>query len=116
MGDGVVAGALASGRADIAPLSRPLAAQERSLIGAKAQPVGIPVGAAATSRRSDQWAYLYIARQADASNHALALAFVRTALSSNGQARIAGDFVPLPDRQRGASLDQLAHLNHALQR
>lgn len=113
LGDGVAAGALASERADIAPLSRPLADQERSLISSAAQPVGIPVSSRVADPRSERWAYLYVARQTDAHSQVLALAFVRTALSPAGQARIAGGFAPLPDGQRNASLNRLARLKQA---
>lgn len=114
IGDGVAAGALANNRADIAPLSRSLIDQERSLIG-KVQPIGIPVGAATSGRRDSRWAYLYVARQADTNSQALALAFVRTALSQAGQAQVTGPFAPLPDQQRHASLNQLARLGRTPQ-
>ena len=111
IGDGVAAGALASERADIAPLSRPLALQERAMIGNGPQPIGIPVGAGnGTVGERWHWVYLYVARRADGRSQQVALAFVRTALSEAGQARIAGRFSPLSRRQRDASLHRLAGL------
>ena len=111
IGDGVAAGALADRRADIAPLSRPLARQERALIGDVPQPVGIPVGTGRSSGgQLRRWVYLYVARQADGRGQPVALAFVRTALSPAGQARIARGFGALSARQREASLSQLARL------
>lgn len=111
IGDGAAASALASRRADLAPLSRPLAPQERSLIGPAAQPVGIPVGATISRRGGGNWVYLYVASPGDGPARSLALDFVRTALSPAGQARMTGSFAPLPDGQRSASLSQLATLN-----
>jgi ABC-type molybdate transport system substrate-binding protein len=90
-GTGIAAGAMAEGRADVAPLHRALKPEERHYLSdAGISPVLVPISAPDHSP-----IYLYIRRTSTGDANPAALEFARVVLDPNGQG--------LPSRETGAA-------------
>lgn len=126
-GSGVAANEMAEGRADLAPLARPLSADERLLVSRKAPPpIAILVGMASSQETPASLAnpagdapvnsngkalYIYLPSATTVQRRRLALAFVAVALSADGQAAIARAHLdPLPANARRRAITQLRQL------
>ncbi|WP_171015337.1 MULTISPECIES: LysR substrate-binding domain-containing protein [unclassified Sphingomonas] len=97
-GSGTVVDAMAEGRADLAPLVRPLKVSERALArGAGIRPRAVTVGIHKEGMWPDQPLYLYL--KGDEANF-IAVEFVRVALSEEGQAALSGSYAPVPEEIR----------------
>ncbi|MEO5494972.1 MAG: substrate-binding domain-containing protein [Sphingomonas sp.] len=109
-GSGTAAGAMAEGRADVAPLVREMASNERSLVAAaQFDPRGIVVGYGPADRTgADEPLLIYVNRGIGAQPGRAAVEFVRVALSTEGQAALLAG--RLPPARRSAAMRALAKL------
>jgi hypothetical protein len=109
-GSGTAAGAMADGRADVAPLLREMSSNERSLVAAaQLDPRGIIVGFGPIGRAgADEPLLIYVNRGIGAQPSRAAVEFVRIALSAEGQAAMLDG--RLPRATHRASMRALAEL------
>jgi hypothetical protein len=109
-GSGTAANAMAEGRADVAPLVRKMASDERAIVSAaQLDPRGIVVGFGPADRAdADEPLLIYVSRGIGAQPSRAAIEFVRVALSAEGQAAMLDG--RLPPATRSAAMRALAEL------